>query len=83
MAIIMYLAIFMLIVGGVFLIVFLLAVKNGQFEDLETPAHKILLDDDVLDDDPCADSPDVSDSRKGKAKVEANKSDIYNRMSKG
>ena len=26
---------------------FLFAVKNGQFEDLETPAHKILLDDSI------------------------------------
>jgi len=29
--------------------VFLWAVKSGQFEDLEGPAHRILLDDD---DDP-------------------------------
>lgn len=32
----------------IFLIVwiFLWAVKNGQFEDLEGPAHRILMDDD-------------------------------------
>ncbi|WP_186646890.1 cbb3-type cytochrome oxidase assembly protein CcoS [Fluviispira vulneris] len=52
MAIIMYLAIFMLIIGGAFLTVFLFAVKNGQFEDLKTPAHKILLDDTVEDPPP-------------------------------
>ena len=45
MEIIMYLAIFMVIVGALFLCTFLFAVKNGQFEDLETPAHKLLLDD--------------------------------------
>ena len=27
-------------------ITFILAVRKGQFDDLETPAHRILLDDD-------------------------------------
>ena len=45
MVIIMYLAIFMVFVGGIFLCIFLYAVKNGQFEDLETPSHKLLVDD--------------------------------------
>lgn len=31
-------------VGAV--ITFILAVRKGQFDDLETPAHRILLDDD-------------------------------------
>lgn len=34
--------------------VFLWAVKSGQFEDMEGPAYRILLDDD---------SPKASDSR--------------------
>jgi cbb3-type cytochrome oxidase maturation protein len=28
-------------------LVFLWAVKSGQFEDMEGPAHRILLDDDL------------------------------------
>lgn len=27
--------------------VFLWAVKSGQFEDMEGPAHRILMDDDI------------------------------------
>ncbi|HRD48860.1 MAG: cbb3-type cytochrome oxidase assembly protein CcoS [Candidatus Competibacter sp.] len=33
-------------VVGVALWVFLWAVRNGQFDDLEGPAHRILMDDD-------------------------------------
>lgn len=33
--------------GGLFLVGFLVAVKGDQFEDLETPAHRILLDDEA------------------------------------
>lgn len=28
-------------------VVFLWAVKSGQFEDMEGPAHRILMDDDL------------------------------------
>ncbi|MEW5771832.1 MAG: cbb3-type cytochrome oxidase assembly protein CcoS [Pseudomonadota bacterium] len=28
-------------------LVFLWAVKSGQFEDMEGPAHRILMDDDL------------------------------------
>ena len=38
------LIILLIIVG-----VFLWAVKSDQFEDLEGPAHRILMDDDVVD----------------------------------
>lgn len=31
---------------GVIAAVFLWAVKSGQFEDMEGPAHRILMDDD-------------------------------------
>ena len=47
MIVIMYLAIFMLLLSGGFLIIFLYALKKGQFQDLDTPAHKILIDDEV------------------------------------
>ncbi|MBL8250834.1 MAG: cbb3-type cytochrome oxidase assembly protein CcoS [Candidatus Competibacter sp.] len=33
-------------VAGVALWAFLWAVRTGQFDDLEGPAHRILLDDD-------------------------------------
>ncbi len=48
MEIVIYLAIFMIIVGCVFLCLFLFGVRRGQFDDLQTPAHKILLDDEVV-----------------------------------
>lgn len=47
MSVVIYLAIFMIFVGAFFLFIFLLAVKNGQFDDLKSPAHKILLDDEL------------------------------------
>ncbi len=34
----------LLVVGG--LVLFSWAVKNGQYDDLEGPAHRILYDDD-------------------------------------
>ena len=35
-----------LIIMGVAVWVFLWAIRSGQFEDLEGPAHRILMDDD-------------------------------------
>lgn len=35
-----------LVLGGAFVAAFIWATKTGQFEDLETPKHRILLDDD-------------------------------------
>jgi cbb3-type cytochrome oxidase maturation protein len=35
-----------LVFVAVIAVVFLWAVKNGQFEDMEGPAHRILMDDD-------------------------------------
>lgn len=34
----------------VFLGAFIWAVRNGQFDDFETPARRILFDDDHLED---------------------------------
>ena len=34
-----------IILVSFFVLIFLWAVKDGQFDDLETPAHKILIDD--------------------------------------
>ncbi len=35
-----------LVFVAVIALVFLWAVKSGQFEDMEGPAHRILMDDD-------------------------------------
>ncbi len=40
--------------------VFLWAVKSGQFEDMEGPAHRILMDDEVP---PAAPNSEKSDNR--------------------
>lgn len=34
-----------LFLGGIFLLAFFWAVRRGQFDDLETPAHRILFDE--------------------------------------
>ena len=35
-----------IILGGGALVLFLWALRNGQFDDLETPAHRILFEDE-------------------------------------
>lgn len=50
---------------GVIVWVFFWAIRSGQFDDLEGPAHRILMDDD----DPVA---DVSDAGKENAKENGN-----------
>lgn len=47
-----------LIVVGLIIGAFVWAVKSGQFDDLEGPAHQILMDDD----DPVIDPPGEPDS---------------------
>lgn len=37
--------------------VFLWAVKSGQFEDMEGPAHRILMDDDAPSSTPGSQPP--------------------------
>ena len=36
-----------LVLVAVIAVIFLWAVKSGQFEDMEGPAHRILMDDDL------------------------------------
>ncbi len=38
-----------LIILIIIIVVFLWAVKSDQFEDMEGPAHRILMDDDIVD----------------------------------
>jgi cbb3-type cytochrome oxidase maturation protein len=40
-----------LVFVAVIAVVFLWAVKSGQFEDMEGPAHRILMDDDLPQSD--------------------------------
>lgn len=40
-----------ILVAGVFVGLFIWATRKGQFDDLETPAHKILLDDEIANRD--------------------------------
>ncbi len=41
----------MIVLGLVSVLVFFWAVKNGQYDDMEGPAHRILDDDDLTDHD--------------------------------
>ncbi|WP_430462129.1 cbb3-type cytochrome oxidase assembly protein CcoS [Thalassolituus sp. LLYu03] len=41
---------------GIAVLVFFWAVKSGQFEDMESPAHRILFDDDDQPTPPKADA---------------------------
>ena len=46
---IVYLLILLALILVVFILVaYMWAVKSGQFDDLEGPAHKILMDDDDI-----------------------------------
>jgi cbb3-type cytochrome oxidase maturation protein len=52
-----------LVFVAVIAVVFLWAVRSGQFEDMEGPAHRILLDDDLAvppDNPATADKSDKS-----------------------
>jgi len=35
-----------ILIAGVMLALFIWAVRSGQYDDLETPAHRILFDED-------------------------------------
>ncbi|MBQ0748317.1 MAG: cbb3-type cytochrome oxidase assembly protein CcoS [Marinobacter sp.] len=54
-----------LVVMGIFL--FSWAVKNGQYDDLEGPAHRILYDDDkdMIPEDARTDKPKQAESQAG------------------
>lgn len=36
-----------LLIAAIAVIAFVIQVRNGQFDDLETPAHRMLFDDEV------------------------------------
>ena len=39
-----------LVLVGVIIWIFLWAIRSGQFDDMEGPAHRILMDDDDIPD---------------------------------
>ena len=41
----------MILLGLVSVLIFFWAIRAGQYDDLEGPAHRILNDDDIDDDD--------------------------------
>lgn len=39
---------FALLIAIFFVIAFIKAVRSGQFDDLDTPSHRMLIDDEVI-----------------------------------
>ena len=52
------------ILAGVIVWAFLWSIRSGQFDDLEGPAHRILMDED---EPPCAPQPDKPGRKKPSA----------------
>lgn len=63
----MFLVPVMLILVVMGILLFSWAVKNGQYDDLEGPAHRILYDDDkdMIPEDARTDKPEPPDSLSG------------------
>jgi cbb3-type cytochrome oxidase maturation protein len=40
-----------IIVAGIFVFAFIWATKQGQYDDLDTPAHKMLIEDEKIIDE--------------------------------
>jgi len=59
MNILIYLIPIALLMGGAGLAAFLWSLKSGQYDDPEGAAQRILLDDDLDEDDPRPGSDDV------------------------
>lgn len=67
MQIVMFLVPVMLILVVMGLMLFSWAVKNGQYDDLEGPAHRILYDDDkdLIPDEARTDKPKKTEEPAG------------------
>ncbi len=67
MQIVMFLVPVMLILVVMGLLLFSWAVKNGQYDDLEGPAHRILYDDDkdMIPDEARTDKPQKTEDPSG------------------
>lgn len=70
-----------LVLLGIAVWAFMWAVRSGQFEDLEGPAHRILMDDDEIaqrratKDD--SQDPDLEPDNDGSGVSEAGKADTH------
>lgn len=62
----------MLLLGIVGVAVFFWAVRNGQYDDMDGAAHRVLLDDD---DEPAADEDGQSDKADKDSTEEPNNSE--------
>lgn len=52
----------------VFLIVFIVNVKKGQFEDDESPAVRILLDSEIIKDEPGSEEENKPELKNNRSK---------------
>jgi len=74
--IVMFLVPLMLMLVALGIALFAWSVKNGQYDDLEGPAHRILYDDDkdMIPDDARTDKPDSEEQTSGR-ETEVSKTD--------
>ena len=56
-----------LVLVGVIVWIFLWAIRSGQFDDMEGPAHRILMDDDDIPDE----QPAQDDEREKTGRMKA------------
>lgn len=77
MEIVMFLVPVMLILVVMGIALFSWAVKNGQYDDLEGPAHRILYDDDkdMIPDEARQDKPAKAEPASDDQEEPGNKSD--------
>ena len=54
---------FALLLALIFLAGFIWSVRSGQMDDLETPAHRILGEDEVRKSTPSEDEPDPPEDK--------------------
>ncbi len=74
MQVVLFLVPLMLILVALGILLFSWAVKNGQYDDLEGPAHRILYDDDK-DMIPKEARPDQDDARNEPVEEDENQPD--------
>jgi cbb3-type cytochrome oxidase maturation protein len=48
-------------IAAVFLIIFIIGAKNGQFEDDESPAVRILMENEIIKESPKSEENTMSD----------------------
>ncbi|AOY87378.1 cytochrome oxidase maturation protein, cbb3-type [Marinobacter salinus] len=72
MQIVMILVPLVLIVVALGVVLFSWAVKSGQYDDLEGPAHRILYDDDkdMIPDEARTDKPSATDQQTAGTKAD-------------